>query len=434
LKNDTIKRKFAPDTVATHAGREPTAHAGAVNPPVYHASTILFERMADYENRRERFYDGVGYGLYNTPTSLALADAVAALEGASRCVVVQSGTAAIATTLMAFASSGSRILVADTAYRTTRNFCDEVLLPLGIEICYYNPLIGADIAGLLTPATTLVYLESPGSMTFEIQDVPAITAVARRHNVTTAIDASWASPLFFRPLDLGVDIAIQSGTKYLCGHSDVIFGTAATRDDALFRKLKDIAGRFGHRLGGEDCYLALRGLRTLPVRMRRHFETGVLLAKWLAARPEVKRVLHPALPDDAGHHLWQRDFAGASGLFGVLLHPVAVPAVAAMLEGMRLFKMGSSWGGYESLIVPMDPTQARTAEPWRDDGVLLRIHAGLEAADDLIADLEDGLERLHYQSDAPALSVAGEMKSEKRPVSAGRLGPSSSQPAIKAGS
>jgi cystathionine beta-lyase len=396
-------KQFGLDTIVTHAGRNPVAHAGSVNPPVYHASTILFDRMEDYENRAERFYDGVGYGLYNTPTTLALAEAVAELEDASRCLVVQSGTAAIATTLMAFASAGAHFLVADTAYRTTRKFCEEMLRPLGIDVTYYDPMIGARIADLITPATTLVYLESPGSMTFEVQDVPAITEVARRHGVPTAIDASWASPVFLRPLALGVDVSIQSGTKYLCGHSDVIFGTAATRDEALFRRLKDVAGRLGHRLGGEDCYLALRGLRTLSVRMERHQETALRLAEWLAAQPEVKKVLHPAFPDHPGHALWRRDFTGASGLFGVLLHPAPRAAIAAVLEGMRLFKMGSSWGGYESLIVPVDAGSIRTATSDQNGGVLLRVHAGLETVDDLIADLEEGFGRLRaYGRPEPA--------------------------------
>jgi cystathionine beta-lyase len=362
---NSLKPKFGLDTVATHSGRNPAAHAGSVNPPVYHASTILFDRMEDYENRRERFYDGVGYGLYNTPTTLALAEAVAELEDASRCLVVQSGTAAIATTLMAFASSGSHLLVADTAYRTTRNFCEEILRPLGIDITYYDPMLGA-----------------------------AIAEVARRHAVPTAIDASWASPVFLRPLALGVDISIQSGTKYLCGHSDVIFGTAATCDETLFRRLKDVAGRLGHRLGGEDCYLALRGLRTLPLRMERHQETALRLAEWLATQPEVKQVLHPAFPDHPGHSIWRRDFTGASGLFGVLLHPAPRSAIAAALEGMRLFKMGSSWGGYESLIVPVDAGYIRATSPGGNDGVLLRVHAGLETIDDLIKDLEEGFGRL----------------------------------------
>ncbi len=319
--------------------------------------------------------------------------------------MVQPGTAAIATTLMAFASSASHLLVADTAYRTTRNFCEEILRPLGIDITYYDPMIGAKIADLITPSTSLVYLESPGSMTFEVQDIPAIAEVARGRGVPTAIDASWASPMFLRPLALGIDISIQSGTKYLCGHSDVIFGTAAVRDETIFRRLKGVAGRLGHRLGGEDCYLALRGLRTLPVRMQRHQETGLLLAKWLAARPEVKQVLHPAFPNHPGHTSWRRDFTGASGLFGVLLHHAPRSDIAAFLEGMKLFKMGSSWGGYESLIVPVDAASIRTDNPWRNEGVLLRLHAGLETVDDLIADLDEGFRRLRLHATPEPVSA-----------------------------
>lgn len=382
------------DTVATHAGRRPASHSGTVNPPVYHASTILFERVADYENRQEKFYDGVGYGLYNTPTTLALAEAVAALERATHCVLVPSGTAAIATTLTTFAAPGGRILLPDTAYRTTCSFCEEILRPFGAEIAYYDATIGGGIGDLITPETTLVYLESPGSYTFEVQDVRAITAAARRCRVPTAIDATWASPLFLRSLELGVDVAIQAGTKYLSGHSDVTLGTMAVRDEALFKRLKHTANRFGHRVAGDEAYMALRGIRTIGVRMQRHHDTGLHLAEWLAARPEVRRVLHPAFPDHLGHVHWKRDFSGHSGLFGVLLQPFPEQAVAAMLEGMRLFKLGSSWGGYESLIVPAHPAAGPAERNAIGSGVLLRVHAGLEDVEDLLADLEQGLDRL----------------------------------------
>lgn len=385
---------FGTDTIATHAGRRPSGHSGTVNPPVYHASTIVFERVADYESRQELFYDGVGYGLYNTPTTLALAEAVAALEGATHCVLVPSGTAAIATTLTTFAAPGGRILIPDSAYRTTCSFCEEILRPLGVEIVYYDAMIGAGIADLITPATSLVYLESPGSYTFEVQDLPAIAAVARRSGVPTAIDATWASPFFMRALDLGVDIAIQAGTKYLSGHSDITLGTMSVRDETLFRRLKHTANRFGHRVAGDECYMALRGVRTLGVRMRQHHATGLRLAEWLARRPEVRHVLHPAIPDHPGHACWMRDFSGASGLFGVLLRRYPTNAVAAMLEGMRLFGLGSSWGGYESLIVPAHPAPGPSARQEIGAGVLLRIHAGLENVEDLLADLAQGLERL----------------------------------------
>ena len=380
-------------TSAVHAGRAPALQAGAVNPPVHHASTILFPDMDAYDRRRELFYDGVGYGLYATPTTLALSEAVAELEGARRCVVFPSGTAAIAGALTALTRAGSHILVADTVYGPTRAFCDEVLSRFGVHVTYYDPLIGAAIADMIRPESSLVLLESPGSMTFEFQDVPAIAAAARQRSVPTVIDATWASPFFFRALEHGVDVAVQSGTKYLSGHSDAMFGAASTNDEALFRAIKDSAGRFGARLGGDDCYLALRGLRTLPVRMARHHENGIVLAKWLAARPEVARVLHPVMPDHAGADIWRRDFKGAAGLFGIVMASESRQAAAAMVDGMKLFGLGSSWGGFESLIVPAYPAASRTLGGWRENGFLLRVHAGLEDTGDLIRDLEAGLTR-----------------------------------------
>ncbi|WP_395624317.1 cystathionine beta-lyase [Sphingomonas daechungensis] len=382
------------ETIATHAGRDPSSHGGAINPPIFHASTILYEKMDAYDRRRDLFFEGVGYGLYNTPSTIALSKAVAALEGASHCVIVSSGTAAIATALMSFIGSGAHILVPDTVYGSTRTFCDGVLSKFGVSTTYYDPEIGSGIASLFKEETSLVLLESPGSLTFEVQDVRAISKVAREHGAISAIDATWASPVFLRALDLGVDIAIQSGTKYLSGHSDVMFGTLSTRNEGVFRRLKETAGRFGNRLGGEDCYLALRGIRTLPVRMQVHHATGIELARRLTGHRAVRRVLHPALSGDPGHVLWRRDFTGASGLFGAVLKTSDRAAVAAAVESRRLFKMGSSWGGYESLIVPAYPALQRSVTTWAEDGFVVRIHAGLENIEDLWRDLEEGLDRL----------------------------------------
>lgn len=381
------------ETVATHAGRDPSTHAGAVNPPVFHASTILYERMDEYDRRRERFFDGVGYGLYNTPSTIALARAVADLENAEKCVVVSSGTAAIATALMTLAEPGSHVLIPDNVYSATRSFCDEVLRRFGITVTCYDPEIGAEISTLFRKETSIVFLESPGSLTFEVQDVPAIARVARLHGATTVLDGTWASPVFMRGLDLGVDIAIQSGTKYLSGHSDVMFGTLSTRDESLFRRLKETAGRFGNRLGGEDCYLALRGIRTLPVRMQAHFAGGLEMARRVSTHPAVKRVLHPAFENARGHALWKRDFSGASGLFGAVLRTSDRNRVASALESSRFFKMGSSWGGFESLIVPAYPEQQRKVTKWDGSGFVVRIHVGLEAIDDLWPDLDRVLSR-----------------------------------------
>lgn len=378
------------ETILTHAGRDPRRQHGAVNPPIYRASTIVFETVEAYDRRKESFYDGISYGLYGTPTTFALAEAVARIEGGTKTVLTGSGTAAIALALTAFVKSGDHVLIADSAYQNTRTFCDTTLAGFGIQTTYYDPLIGADIESLVKPNTRMIYMESPGSLTFEVMDVPAIAAVARRRGIVTLIDNAWASPLYCKPLGLGVDVSIQPATKYLSGHSDVLLGAVTTRDEALFRRVKDIAGRFGSNAAPDDCYLVLRGMRSLAVRMERHQANGLALAAWLADRAEVGRVLHPALSGHPGHGIWKRDFKGASGLFGVLLRPVAKAAVVKMIESLRLFRIGSSWGGFESLIVPGYPARSRTATPWTESGPLLRIHAGLERIDDLVEDLERG--------------------------------------------
>ncbi len=381
------------ETIAVHAGRDPSVHAGTVNPPIFHASTILYDRMEDYDRRRDRFFDGVGYGLYNTPSTLALASAVAAIENAEHCVIVSSGTAAIATALSAFVGQGANVLIPDNVYNATRTFCDEVLGRFGVTSTSYNPEIGAGIAALMREDTSVVFLESPGSLTFEVQDVPAIARIARENGAVSVIDGTWASPIFMRALDLGADVALQSGTKYLSGHSDVMFGTLSTRDEGLFRRLKETAGRFGNRLGGEDCYLALRGLRTLPVRMQAHHMAGLELARRVAGHRAVRRVMHPGIAGSVGHELWERDFSGASGLFGAVLRTSDRARVAAALESSRLFKMGSSWGGFESLIVPVYPGLQRKSTQWKEEGFVVRIHAGLETIEDLWSDLAIVLER-----------------------------------------
>lgn len=382
------------ETILTHAGRYPRRQHGAVNPPIVRASTIVFDTMEAYERRKENFYDCVSYGLYGTPTSFDLADAIAQLEGGAKTVLTGSGTAAIALSLAALLKNGDHLLVADSAYQNTRTFCDSTLAKFGVQTTYYDPLIGSGIEGLIKPNTRAIYMESPGSMTFEMQDVPAIVSVARQYGIVTLIDNSWASPLYCKPLSLGVDISIQPATKYLSGHSDVLLGAVTTKDQALFRKIKDVTGRFGSNASPDDCYLVLRGMRSLAVRMERHQANGLAIARWLMGRPEVDRVLHPALPANPGHALWRRDFIGASGLFAFVLRQTSAPAVARMIESCRLFGIGSSWGGFESLIVPGYPGRVRTATSWTEPGILLRIHAGLENIEDLLADIEQGFAKL----------------------------------------
>ncbi len=392
------------DTLMVHSGRDPEKHHGIVNPPVYHASTILFPTLEAFHKRAEmdKQYRGVRYGAYGTPTTFALADAVSELEGSPRRgVVASSGQAAVCLALMAFVKQGDHILMVDSVYFPTRQFCDTVLRDFGVETTYYDPGIGEGIAALIGPNTRLVLAESPGSLTFEMQDMPAIAAAAHRSNVLVLMDNTWGTPLFFKPFSHGVDISIQAGTKYICGCSDLVMGIITARSEELFRRLRDFTTILGESAGPDDCYLALRGLRSMGARLRQQQAAGLKVARWLRDRREVKRVLYPALPEDPGHMLWKRDFTGACSLFGVVLHTSDEKAIARMIDGYRFFKIGASWGGYESLVYPASPGIKRTAVPWTETGYVLRYHVGLEDTDDLLADLRDGFERLtHLTGDA----------------------------------
>ncbi|HUZ74789.1 MAG TPA: cystathionine beta-lyase [Stellaceae bacterium] len=382
------------DTLLAHAGRAPEANFGIVNPPVYHASTVLHQTVAALEKAQANRYNQVTYGRHGTPTTFALEEAVAAVEGGYRATAFCSGAACCFAAILAFVKSGDHVLVTDSVYGPVRAFCTGFLERFGVATTFYDPAIGAGIAGLIRPETRLVYLESPGSLTFEVQDVPAIVAAAKARGVRTAIDNTWAAPLFFKPLALGVDVEVISATKYIVGHSDVMMGIAVCNEET-FLPVRTAATQLGNHAAPDDCYLALRGLRTAGVRMRQHEAQGIALARWLAGRPEVARVLHPALADDPGHALWQRDFTGASGLFAIILRQgTPKKAIDAMLDGMELFGMGASWGGFESLILPVHPERLRTAVPWQK-GPVLRLHAGLEDREDLIADLARGFDRLN---------------------------------------
>lgn len=384
------------DTKAVHAGRHPERFEGAVNPPVFHASTILAESLAAWEQmRRDRAADAPGtyYGRLGTPTTRALEEALTALEGGHRTVVTPSGVAACGVALLAFVEQGAHVLIPDSVYGPTRHFATRFLNRFGVETTFYDPVVGARIEALLRPATRVVFLEAPGSLTFEMQDVPAICEVARRRGITTLMDNTWATPLYFKPLAHGVDVSIQAATKYVVGHSDAMLGAITVTREA-WPRLRSTYHELGQCAGPDDVYLGQRGLRTLPVRLKRHWETGVRLAEWVARQPEVERVLYPALPGDPGHALWKRDFSGASGLFGVQLKPVGERAFAAFVDGLELFGLGASWGGYESLIMPTHPEELRTATKWRYPGPCFRIHAGLEDPDDLAADLSAGFVRL----------------------------------------
>ncbi|MBP2227529.1 cystathionine beta-lyase [Azospirillum agricola] len=383
------------DTLLVHAGRSPRDNHGIVNPPVYHCSTVLFPTLDALEASDRNQLEGVHYGRMGTPTSFAFEESVAALEGGWRAVHTASGLAAIATALSAFTKAGDHVLVTDSAYGPTRRFARETLIPYGVEVEFFDPCIGAGIASLLRPNTSVVFLESPGSLTFEIQDVPAIAEAAKTVGATVMLDNTWATPLFFRPFDHGVDVSIHAATKYMVGHADAMLGVITCRDEALWTPVKKAATRFGTCAGPDDLFLGMRGLRTLSVRMRQHQESALILADWLASRPEVTRVLHPARPDFPGHALWKRDFTGSSGLFSIVINPVPRAALAAMVDDLELFGMGYSWGGFESLLLPTRPAAIRSATRWTDPGQVLRLHAGLEHPDDLIRDLDNAFRRLN---------------------------------------
>ncbi len=383
-----------PDTLLAHAGRNPEANFGIVNPPVYHASTVLFPTLEALEASDRNPFEIVNYGRVGTPTSHAFEEAVAAVEGGWRAVTAASGLAAIATALTAFTKTGDHILMTDSAYGPTRRVCNDILARYGVETEYYDPLIGAGIAGLIRPNTSVVFLESPGSLTFEVQDVPAIARAAKAAGATVLMDNTWATPLFFKPFEHGVDVSIHAATKYIVGHADAMLGLMVCTE-ASWPIIKKNAVRFGTCAGPDDLYLGLRGLRTMSVRLKRHQESALALADWLASRPEVARILHPARPGDPGHELWKRDFTGASGLFAAVFKAVPKTALAAMLDGLELFGMGYSWGGFESLVLPAHPAAIRTATTWQAEGPLIRFHAGLEDVDDLIRDLDRGFARLN---------------------------------------
>lgn len=383
-----------PATLVARAGLGPSEQDGMLNTAVYRASTIVYPTVQSYKDRHDGFYDDVVYGLYGTKTTYALARAVQALEGANSTLIVSSGTAANAISMSTFVESGDHLLVADCVYGTTRKFADNVLTRFGVEVSYFDPGVGADIKDEVRPNTRAIFIEAPGSQLFEMIDVPAIVEVARKAGVITLMDNTWASPLHFRPLDVGIDVSIQAGTKYLSGHSDVMLGTISASKREHYELLKDMAGRMGNCAGPDECYLVHRGLRTLDVRMDRHVRNAAILVDWLLAQPEVSKVLYPALEVDPGYALWKRDFKGASGLFGVRMRGMSRAAEDAFFNHLNLFKMGSSWGGYESLIVPAWPLPQRSRRSLDKNESLLRVHAGLEDPADLIDDLNAAFVRM----------------------------------------
>ncbi len=394
VKKSTETLNLGDKTRAIIKGRAPEDHHGVVNTPVYRASTILHPTVEAFEQRHDPTNKHrVVYGLLGTPSTFDLEEVVADLEGGYDAVLLPSGLAAITTALTTFLSPGDHLLIADTVYWPNRMFCDEHLKRLQVEVEYYDPTLGAGIETLIKANTKVIFLESPGSLTFEVQDIPAITEVAKRHHVVTILDNTWATPAFLKSFSLGIDVSIHAATKYLSGHSDIMMGIIISAEHVA----ADV--RRNHRLFGQtaspdDAYTTLRSVRTLATRLKAHEAAGMALAQWLSARDEVERVLHPALPGHPGHDFFKRDYLGASGLFGIILKPQPRERMINMVNGMRLFGIGASWGGYESLMIPSYPERYRTATAWDSPGQVLRIHAGLEDLDDLLADLDAGLARL----------------------------------------
>jgi cysteine-S-conjugate beta-lyase len=393
-KSDDFASKHASlkqETKVTIAGRDPHAHHGYVNTPVYHASTLLYRTAEDFLGRRGKY----SYGRRGTPTSEALETAIQEIEGpaCAGVALLPSGLAAISTAFLSVLKAGDHLLVSDSAYGPARKFCDSTLKRYGVTTTYYDPVIGEGIAALMQPNTAAVFTEAPGSLTFEMQDIPAIAKIAHARGALVLMDNTWASPLYFKALEKGVDLSIQSGTKYIGGHSDLMLGTVSANNDAL-KRLKDTVYGMGLCVGPDDMTLGLRGLRTLAVRLARHHQSGLTVARWLEQRPEILRVVHPALPSHPGHSIWQRDFTGACGLFAVVLKPVPEKAVLAFLNALTLYGMGASWGGFESLAIPYDVTEYRSATKWAPGGPSIRFHIGLEDPGDLITDLERGFAAL----------------------------------------
>ena len=379
------------ETRLMHVGRNPSEYYGFVNPPLYRGSTILYPSVEKLKAKNQKYT----YGRRGSPTVRALEEAISELESGAHTVSTSSGLSACATTLLAFTSAGGHILVADSVYQPIRIICERTLRRYDVDITYYDPLIGDGIVDLIQDNTQIVYTETPASQTFEMQDLRAVADAThtRNRNIVVVADNTWGTPLYYNPLKLGADAVIHAGTKYFGGHADVNLGTVTTTA-ALAEQLRLTHGDLGQNPGPEDAQLCLRGLRTLAIRMEHHWRSGLEIADWLDARPEVERVLHPARKDHPGHEIWKRDFTGAGGLFSIVLNRCSDTAVAAMLDGLELFGMGASWGGYESLALPFDPANYRSATRWDAEGPAIRFFIGLENVDDLKADLDAGFARL----------------------------------------
>lgn len=389
--NHVKPEKFSTETKLTQLGRDPAKQMGFVNGPVYRGSTVVYKTMDDLNHRRSEFT----YGTDGTPTIRDLEEAWTSLTGGAGTVLSPSGLGSIALALLTTLKSGDHLLMPDSAYSPSRDFCNLFLKKMNIETTYYDPLIGEDIRTLFKDNTTVLFLESPGSQTFEVQDIPLLTSIAKERDITTIIDNTWATPLFFDAHKHGCDISLEAGTKYLSGHSDLLLGMISA-NEKWWKRLHKTYDLMAMLPGAEDCFLALRGLRTLHIRLKEAEQRALEIARWLQEQPEVTKILHPAFPDCPGHEIWKRDFTGSSGLFSIVLQPkITKSQLANMLDNMQLFSMGFSWGGFESLVIPFDCTTYRTATKWNPDGLTLRLQIGLESIEDLKADLRAGFDRFY---------------------------------------
>ena len=381
-------KAISAETLLTHTGRQPGENRGYVNTPVYRGSTIVFPTLDALEDPAPRF----DYGRTGNPSSAAVEALITELEGAAGTVLAPSGLSAISLALMTVLNSGDEVIITDSAYQPTRRVSDGVLTRMGIGVRYCDPRVAGGIESLITAKTKAIFVESPGSLTFEVQDLPAIAAVAGPRNIAIVVDNSWATPLYYKPLALGADIVVHAGTKMFVGHSDAMFGTASA-NAKWFKQLKDTHLRLGLCASPDDCFLAARGLRTLALRMKEHSARSSEVARWMETQPGVLKVIHPALPSHPDHAVFVRDFSGAGSVFSVLLEPKPRAALAAMVDHFDLFALGWSWGGYESLCLPIHPEKIRTVTRWTEPGTMLRLHIGLEGVDDIKADLAAGLSR-----------------------------------------
>ena len=387
-KDDSVANALA------QLGRGPTTPGRSVNLPIEQSSTLLFDSLADFEAARAARYDKgtLYYGRYGNPASFALERMMASLEGGHGCISVSAGLTAVTLALMGAAKAGDQVLVADNVYMPTREFCDKVLVRYGVDVVYFDPMIGEGLSDLMRANTAAVMFEAPGSGTFEVPDIPAIARVARAHGAVSILDGTWATPVFCQPLRLGVDVVVHSGSKYIGGHADAMIGFVVC-NEATYEPMRRMTLAFGDRAGGQDVFLALRGLRTLEMRMEHAQTAGMTLAGWLAEQPQVLKILHPAFPDCPGHAHWRRDFSGASGLFSVLFKPCSDAQLHAFVDALAMFGVGVSWGGFESLVLPVKPL--RTAKPWTAEGRVVRFSIGHEDSDSLIEDLSRALKHLN---------------------------------------